>query len=350
MSRVKVLVFGFLVFGFLLVSSKFGLIANAGEFTGKVKSVDTAANKLVITTDAGEEVTFTADDKTKVTIIDVDGAKTKADLGSILSADKDGADKADTAVVEADDSKVAKKVTATTTRRMTLTKEEIKKRTEALIAGNKEIAESLKVKTDSPGTINCKLRIMTKNQYDVLVYIEDINGNKFAPAPKEHVAGGEALVNTKSAGSPSEFPMMDQVNITFTPHVLPVVKGSVVDFPNSDTVRHNVFSPEPIPGTEEKINLGTYDVGTIKTIGMNNPGELALLCNVHAEMSGYIVSVGNPYFALTDRRGQCTIDNVPPGKYTLKTWHDRFAPVTAEVTVEAGQTAEVKLPTMKKKK
>ena len=350
MSRVKVHVFSFLVFSFLLVSAKFGLIANAGEFSGKVKTVDTAANKLVITTDAGEEVTFSANEKTKVTIIDVDGAKTKADLGSILSADKDGADKADSAVVDADDAMVAKKVDATTTRRMTLTKEEIKARTEKILAGNKEIAESLKVKADSAGTINGKLRIMTKNQSDVLVYIESVNDNNFTPAAKEHIKGGATLVQTKSAGSPSEFPMMDQVNITFTPHVLPVIKGSIVDFPNSDTVRHNVFSPEPVPGTDEKINLGTYDVGTIKTVDMSNEGELALLCNVHAEMSGYIVSVGNPYFALTDRRGQFTIEGVPPGKYNLKTWHDRFAPVTAEVTVEAGQAAEVKMPTMKKKK
>lgn len=334
-----------------MVAINVSLMAGVVDYKGKVKSVDHEAKKITITTDAGQDITLNVDDKTKVTIIDIDGAQTKADIGSILSIGKDGADKADSAEITADDSTMlASKINATTTRRMTLTKEEIASRTKAINEGNKKVADTLKLKVENPGVIKGSVRVMARTSEDALVYIENINANNFTPTPKQFVPSGEANVLTKGKGSASEYPLMDQVNITFTPHVLPIIKGSVVDFPNSDTVRHNVFSPDPIPGTSEKINLGIYDIGVIKTLSMKESGELSLLCNVHAEMSGYIVAVDNPYFVLTDRKGEFIIENVPPGKYTLKTWHERFKPVTAEVTVEPGQTAEVKLPTMKEKK
>lgn len=351
MKLVKGVAMLFAVCCLVLASANLAVTAGVAEFSGTVKSIDAGAMTLTITTAAGEDVTFTTNDKTKVSIVDADGAKTKADTGSILSVTKDGADKADSAVVRADDaSMVVKKIVATTTRRMTLTKDEIKKRTAVLIAGNTEIADRIKVAAENPGTIKGSVRVMARTSADTLIYIKEINGNSFTPVAKQQVAAGADNVKTKAAGAASEYPMMDQVNIAFTPHVLPVVRGSVVDFPNSDTVRHNVFGPDPIPGTDEKINLGTYDIGTIKTVNLAASGELALLCNVHAEMSGYIVAVDNPYFTLTDRKGAFTIENVPAGKYTLTTWHERFKPVEAEVTVEAGQTAEIKLPTMKKKK
>ena len=65
---------------------------------------------------------------------------------------------------------------------------------------------------------------------------------------------------------------------------------------------------------------------------------------------GYIVLLNNPYFALTNRSGQFIIENVPPGRYTLKTWHEKFKPVTNEVVVKTGETSEIRLPTMKKKR
>ncbi len=350
MGRLNRFLAVFSIFSLLSVFVCVNLYAGGGETSGKVKSVNTETKEFVVTTDDGKEVTFSSDDKTKVTIIDVDGASTKADIGSVLSADKEGADKADSVVVTDDGKGKAKQVVATTTRRMTLTKEEIAKRLESLISGNKAVTDEVKVKTDSPGTIKGSVRVMARTSEGAIIYIQEINGNDFTPVAKKLVPAGAENVKTKAAGSASEYPMMDQVNIAFAPHVLPVLTKSVVDFPNSDTVRHNVFGPDPIPGTDEKINLGTYDIGTIKTVSLASDGELPLLCNVHAEMSGYIVAVPNPYYAITDRKGAFTIDNVPAGKYTLTTWHERFKPVTAEITVEAGGTAEIKLPTMKKKK
>ena len=67
-------------------------------------------------------------------------------------------------------------------------------------------------------------------------------------------------------------------------------------------------------------------------------------------MPGFILSLDNPYFTVTDRKGNFTIENVPPGTYTLKTWHEGYKSVSHEVTVGAGKVTEAKLPSMKKKK
>ena len=320
---------------------------------GKVKKVELGekpkTGKITIATEAGD-MTFNVTKRTSVKIIDVDSKTTKADVGSILNEEKDGADKADTAEIYTKDGVVAKKIIAITTRRMTLTREEVKKKTEEILQCNAGMVEKAKTAVENPGMIKGKVKVFSRHSGDTIIYIESIGDNNFAPVKKEHVPETEGLIKKKSPGSPIECPIMDQINILFTPHVLPVLKGSVVDFPNSDTIRHNVFSPDPIPGTSEKINLGTYKSGTTKTVEIPEVGEMALLCNVHSEMSGFIVSLNNPYFTLTDRKGDFTIENVPPGTYTLKTWHEKFASVSKEVNVASGKVTDATLPKMKKKK
>jgi hypothetical protein len=327
--------------------------AKEQTFEGKVKKVELGEKpkmgKITIATAEGDK-TFDVTKKTSVKIIDVDNKTTKADVGSILNEEKDGADKADTAEITSKDGVVAKKIVATTTRRMTLTREEVKRKTEEILQCNAETVGKAKTAVENPGTITGKVKVFSRHSGDTIIYIESIGEGNFTPVQKEHVPEAKGLVKKKSPGSPRECPIMDQLNITFTPHILPVLKGSVVDFPNSDTVRHNVFSPEPVPGTKEKINLGTYKVGTIKTVDVPGVGEMTLLCNVHSEMSGVIVSMDNPYFTITDRKGSFTIENVPPGTYTLKTWHEKFASVSKEVTVAPGKVTDVILPKMKKKR
>src|SRR5437762_1766001 len=109
---------------------------------------------------------------------------------------------------------------------------------------------------------NVEGQVVVKNARDnsnAVVYIEKIPGKTFAP--------------------PSAVARLDQLNLTFVPHVLPVLAGTNVEFPNSDEIRHNVFSPEPY-----KFNLGTYEKNTKKYYKFDKPGVATLLCNVHAEM------------------------------------------------------------------
>jgi len=353
-SKLLAIVLVTLFIGALASYTQDAYSAKAKKYEGKVKKIELGdkpkTGKITIATEAGD-MTFNVTDKTKVKIIDIDAASTKADIGSILSEEKEGADKADTAVIESKDGTTAKKIVATTTRRMTFTREEVKKKLEELVQANLEAANKVKLATENPGTIKGKIKVFARTSGDAIIYIEKVGDNNFTPVKKEQVPEIKpGSVGTKAAGSSREYPVMDQLNIAFTPHVLPVLKGSVVDFPNSDTVRHNVFSPDKTPGSDVKINLGTYPTGTIKAVNVTGTGSMDLLCNVHSEMSGFIVSLDNPYFTVTDRKGNFTIDNVPPGTYTLKTWHEGYKGVSQEVTVEAGKVVELKLPSMKRKK
>jgi plastocyanin len=148
------------------------------------------------------------------------------------------------------------------------------------------------------------------------------------------------LVDVKGRFKPPETnPVMDQRNMTFIPHVLPVLKGTTVDFLNNDEVRHNVFSPD-----HERYNLGTWPRGEIKQYTFNKKGVYSQLCNVHPEMEAFIVVLDNPFFSLTDKRGRYEIRDIPPGRYKVKVWHEklRFKKQTVEVPATGAVTLNFK--------
>ena len=196
---------------------------------------------------------------------------------------------------------------------------------EALKALKKEIRTEVTVENGGSitGTVKCK---RVKHPQDVVVYIEEVNGNDY-PAPTEKG-------------------ILDQLNLTFVPHVIAVQKGTKIDFPNSDSVRHNLYSP---PDCCKQFNLGTYDVGVIKTVDFDQACSVPLLCNVHAEMSAFVLVLNNPYFSVTGKDGVFKIDNVPPGTYKVSAWHEKLRTITQDVTVEAGKTANADYNLKKKK-
>ncbi len=156
-----------------------------------------------------------------------------------------------------------------------------------------------------------------RDNADAVIYIEKIPGKTFSP--------------------PATPVILDQVNLTFTPHVLPVLAGTRVAFPNRDEIRHNVFSPTAI----SKFNLGTYPRGATRYYVFDKPGPVTVLCNVHAEMSAYVVVTETPYFATTDKTGKFAIPNVPPGNYVLKAWHEKSKPASMEIEVREGEPLNV---------
>ncbi len=200
-----------------------------------------------------------------------------------------------------------------------------KKLQKAMQELKKEIRADVKVK--KPGVIMGKVQCRrVRHSGDAVVYIEKVGDNNYDP--------------------PSEHGVVDQLNLVFIPHVLAVQRGTTIDFLNSDSVRHNVFST---PDCCNQFNLGTYDIGTSKPVTFNESCEIPLLCNVHIEMSAYVVVLDNPYFSVTEKDGSFRIDNVPSGTYKLKTWHERMRSVEQEVKVEGGKTVEVGF-LMKKRK
>jgi plastocyanin len=167
------------------------------------------------------------------------------------------------------------------------------------------------------GEIKGKVSVQgIKSGENIVVYVDAVPGKQFE-APKEHV-------------------VMDQHKLMFVPHVMAVQQGTTVDFLNSDPVGHNVYWPSISGNRKLAHNMGTWPQGQRKPFQFNEPGMVALLCNVHPEMSGYIIVVPTPYFAVTDKEGNFEIKNIPAGKYTLKTWSEEGKPTTQAVEVAAG--------------
>jgi plastocyanin len=122
---------------------------------------------------------------------------------------------------------------------------------------------------------------------------------------------------------------LDQRNETFLPHVLAVDAGTLVDFPNSDTTYHNVFSLSKA----RKFDLGRYPQGKSKAIRFERPGVVRVFCDIHSHMSAFILVFSHPYYATTDADGRYRIDNVPAGGYTVSAWHEGAARDTKTITV-----------------
>jgi len=164
---------------------------------------------------------------------------------------------------------------------------------------------------DIHGKVACK---GTRDCAGAVVYVDAIPGKTF-PAPQEH-----ARVN--------------QQNLVFEPHVLPVLVGTTVDFLNSDVVLHNVFSPD---ACAEKFNLGTWPKGETRSYTFKKDCVATLLCKVHAEMEAFVVAVPTPYYAVTGADGSFRIADVPDGSYTVKVWHPKLKPASKSIAV-AGPT------------
>ncbi len=126
----------------------------------------------------------------------------------------------------------------------------------------------------------------------------------------------------KTFPAPTQRPVIDQKGLVFQPHVTAVQVGTTVDFLNSDSVAHNVFWTSI--GGNKKLghNLGTWPKGEKKSFKFDTPGAVPILCNVHPEMSAYLVVVPTPYFATSDQAGNYKIENVPDGSYTVTAWHE----------------------------
>jgi plastocyanin len=139
---------------------------------------------------------------------------------------------------------------------------------------------------------------------------------------------------------PAEPVTMDQKQMQFIPHVLPVVAGTTVRFLNGDPTAHNVFSPD-----YEKYNLGTWPKGQSKDYTFSRctkfPCAYTQLCRVHPEMEGFVVVLPNTYFAVSNKEGHFDIKDVPAGQYTVAVWHEKLKAQPKPVTVEAGKAATV---------
>ena len=133
---------------------------------------------------------------------------------------------------------------------------------------------------------------------------------------------------------PKEAAIMNQQNLTYVPHVLPILVGTTVDFVNSDGLLHNLHA---FMRGETLFNIAMPKFLKKKSMVFQKEGPVLLLCDVHREMSAYIMVLQNPFFALTNEEGDFTIKDVPPGSYTVKAWHENLKPQSQEVKLMEGR-------------
>jgi plastocyanin len=124
--------------------------------------------------------------------------------------------------------------------------------------------------------------------------------------------------------------VMDQRQNMFVPRVLAIRTNTQVRFPNSDDVRHHVYSFSPA----KKFELRLYHGLSAEPVLFDKAGTVVLGCNIHDSMLAYIYVVDTEYFAVTDARGQLSI-KAPAGSYQMRVFHPRlqqdFAPIAVQL-------------------
>ena len=178
------------------------------------------------------------------------------------------------------------------------------------------------------GSVVSTKKVKTKgatSQRDLVIYLEKVDGD-FAP--------------------PAAPAKVDQEKLNFLPHVLPILKGTTVEFGNKDSVTHNVLADDECCKMDQDMEAG--ESGNHK---FDKLGVAAIVCRLHPEMSMFVVVLSNPYFAHIELKrekkdgkkiytGTYSIKDVPPGTYKLTTWNKKLKPVTQEVTVKSGEATK----------
>ena len=156
-----------------------------------------------------------------------------------------------------------------------------------------------------------------------VVYLEAVPGKTFPPPAK-----------------PFE---MDQKSLLFQPHLLVAPVGATVEFLNSDKVAHNIFWPAINGNKKLGHNLGTWPTGEKRAFKFDTPGIVPLLCNVHPEMSGFVIVTPTPFYAESDASGSYKIADVPNGSYSVTAWREGMKVQTKPVTVAGDATLDFAL-------
>jgi plastocyanin len=129
---------------------------------------------------------------------------------------------------------------------------------------------------------------------------------------------------------------MDQRGEQFVPRVLAITVGTTVQFPNSDTTFHNVFSLSRV----RTFDLGRYPPRRTGSVKFDRTGIVPVFCDIHSHMSAYILVFSHPFFAVTETDGHYAIANVPAGGYTLRVWSELGQAEPRRVVVGERETVE----------
>jgi plastocyanin len=196
-------------------------------------------------------------------------------------------------------------------------------------------------------------KALTARRPQFRIYSDPGSGVTPAAAPRDPVAEEAKNVVVYLEGDSASLPAtqaqvdshrhgaITQRDERFVPHVLAVMQGATVDFPNQDDVFHNVYSLSTAAGSGG-FDLGRYPKGSSRAWTFPRPGTVGVFCHIHSDMSAIVLVLPNPYFASPDDGHHFAIEDVPEGDYTIVGWHERIRePIRRRIHVAAGKTTVV---------
>jgi plastocyanin len=138
-------------------------------------------------------------------------------------------------------------------------------------------------------------------------------------ADQQPFAGAVITVQGQTAHAPVApvSAIVDQINLAFVPNLIVIPLGSTVEFPNTDSVSHQIYSFS----TTKRFQLPLYHGKPYPPVHFDQAGVVTLGCNIHDNMVGYIFITDAAYFGRTDKSGAWTATNVPRGTYRVSLWH-----------------------------
>jgi plastocyanin len=162
------------------------------------------------------------------------------------------------------------------------------------------------------------------------VVVKGAVGFRGGAFPKE-IADADAVVilHGPPAQTVAGRATIDQRGRRFVPRVLAVAPGTTVEFPNNDTVHHNVRSAS----AARRFDLGLYGPGETRSTVFETAGVVEIRCSAHPEMEAYVVVSDSPHFAQVTAGRAYEIGNVPPGRYEVEAWHPDLESVRRPLTV-----------------
>jgi len=162
-----------------------------------------------------------------------------------------------------------------------------------------------------------------------------VSGSVTSPAGAA-IAGAVVFVQAPAPPPAGRHPtaVVDQVQKTFVPGILPIVVGTYVRFPNHDQIQHHVYSFS----ATKTFELPLYKGEDAAPVLFDKIGVVKIGCNIHDWMSGIILVLPTPHFTVTDASGKYVLEDLPEGPYTLVVWHaqSNVKPDTTARQVQVG--------------
>lgn len=155
----------------------------------------------------------------------------------------------------------------------------------------------------------------------ILVFAGDLLAGSLEVIVKDDKGGpgSDAVAYAVGAASaaPKKHAVVDQRDKQFVPYVTAIQVGTAVSFPNSDNIRHHVYSFSPA----KKFELPLYSGVPAEPVVFDKVGFVTLGCNIHDWMIAYVAVLPTPYFQVTRQDGRALLKDLPPGQYTVQVWH-----------------------------